>query len=221
MKIKTLLFLLFLALSANSFSQRVRGFGGFGYYRNTQFEKSGYASIDVGLEFKAYKILKPEIKATYFLVALQDKTTTDANGVETDFLTRTVTASNISLSPKICFGDEDETVHLQIIPMFNLTKVIAQGSFFVLDNDKTQFIKKDSDKYSEIRHSFGLGMGVLLDLSDDTFQSIALNLYFNNIEFGNAISNLKFKKGNLQSYQTLGIGIKYYFGFVKKKNTNK
>lgn len=221
MKIKTLLFLLFFAISVNSFSQRVRGFGGFGYYRNTQFEKSGYASIDVGLEFKAYKILKPEIKATYFLVALQDNTTTDVNGVETDFLTRTVTASNISLSPKICFGDDDETVHLQIIPMFNITKVVAQGSLFELNSNKTQFVKTDNDKFSEIRHSFGLGLGVLFDLSDDTFQSIALNLYFNNVEFGNAISNLKFKKGNLQTYQTLGIGIKYYFGFIKKKNTNK
>lgn len=218
MKFKNLFVVFFIALSSSTFSQIVRGFAGVGYYRNTQFEKSAFVSIDGGLEFRAHKVLKPEIKASCFLVALQDNTTTDANGVETGFLTRAVTASNISLSPKICFGDEDETAHLQIIPMFNITNVVAQGAFFEFNSDKTKFVKTDSDKYTDTRHSFGLCIGLLCDLSNDTFQSIAFNIHYNNIEFGDAIANLKFKKGNLQTRQTLGFGINFYFGFIKKKN---
>ncbi len=217
MKLIDLFITVIVALSTSTYSQTVRGFAGFGYYRNTQFEKSAFVSIDGGLEFRAYKVLKPEIKVSYFLIALQDNTTSDANGIETELLTRTVTASNISLSPKICFGDDDETAHLQIIPMFNITNVVAQGAFFELNGDKTKFVKTDSDKYTDTRHSFGLGLGLLCDLSNETFQSIAINLYYNNIEFGDAIANLKFKKGNLQTRQTLGFGIKFYFGFVKKK----
>jgi opacity protein-like surface antigen len=214
---KKLLFYLVLFLSSTCFSQAVRGYGGVGAYMNRSFDKSTFISFDAGLECKITKILKPEIEFQYFLGAVPDRTTENASGVTTELLARSVYATNLSISPKISFGLEGDHVHFQLLPKYNFTRVVATGSLFTANNTNTEFIKTDSDKYSETRHSLGIGIGVLFDLTDDTFQSIALNLYYNNIDIGNAVTKLKFSNGSFHSQQSLGIGLQYYFGFSKKK----
>ena len=211
-------FCLIIIISTTSFSQTVRGFGGFGIYLDRSFDKSGFASLNGGLEFKVNKILKPEIEFEYFIGALPDRTTEDLDGVTTELLVRTVYATNMSITSKISFGNEDDDVHFQILPIYNITNVVAKGSLFTLNNTKTDLIKTDSDKFSETKHSLGIGIGVLFDLSDESFQSIAINLYYNNIDIGSALTKLKFNKGTYQTQQSLGFGVQYYFGFSKKKN---
>ena len=76
----------------------------------------------------------------------------------------------------------------------------------------------ETERYSEIRHSLGIGIGIYVNLSEKTSDALALNLYYMGIDFGNSLSNLNFSQGS--SYRTkdvLVLGINYYFGFVKKK----
>jgi len=215
---KKKIFFLIITISSSCLSQTVRGFGGLGAYMNRQFEKSAFVSFDAGLECKATQFLKPEIEFQYFLGGVPDRTTENASGVTTELLVRSVYATNWSISPKISFAFEDNHVHFQLMPKYNLIHVVAKGSVFTLNNTNTEFVKTDSDTFSETRHSFGIGAGFLFDLMDDTFQSIAVNVYYNNIDLGNAISQLKFANGSYQTQQSLGLGVQYYFGFTKKNN---
>lgn len=217
---KKYFFYLITIISTTCFSQTIRAFGGGGVYLNRSFDKSVFASLDGGLEFKLNKFLKPEIEFEYFIGALPDRTTEDLNGSTTELLVRTVYATNWSISPKISFGNEDDRVHFQILPIYNITNVVAKGSLFTSNNTRTDLVKTNTDKFSETKHSLGIGIGILFDLSDDFFQSIALNLYYNNVDLGNALTKLKFNKGTYQTQQSLGIGVQYYFGFGKKKNKN-
>ena len=214
------IFWLLILLSTTCFSQRIRGFGGFGLYLDRSFEKSVFASVNGGLEFKINKLVKPEIQFEYFFGSLPDRTTEDSNGIVTELLVRTVSATNLSICPKITFGDNEDPVLFQILPFFNITNVTAKGAEFNLNSAKTNLIKTDSDSYSEKRYSFGIGTGIVFNLSDESFQAIALNLYYNNIDLGNALTNLKLNKGIYHTQQSLGIGVKYYFGFVKHRKTS-
>ncbi|MEY2691712.1 MAG: hypothetical protein RIT03_102 [Bacteroidota bacterium] len=218
---KNLLFYFILFLSTTCFSQVVRGFGGIGAYMNRSFDKSTFISFDAGLECKATKYLKPEIEFQYFLGAVPDRTTENASGVTTELLVQRVYAANLGLTPKISFGLEGNHVHFQLMPKYNFTRVVATGSLFTPNNTNTEFIKTDSNTFSETRHSLGFGIGVLFDLTDDTFQSIALNLYYYNIDIGNAVTNLKFANGTYHTQQSLGFGVQYYFGFAKKNKIKK
>ena len=207
-----------ILVSTISFSQKIRGFGGFGVYRDVEFKKSGFASFDGGLEFKITNTLKPEILIEYFVGAIQDRKTYDLNGIETELLVRTVAATNISICPKINLANYEDHVHLQILPKYNITNVVAKGSLFTLNSSKTELVKTDMNTFSETKHSIGIGIGVIFDVNDESFQSIALNLYYNNIDIGNAVTKLKFNKGVYHTQQSFGIGVQYYFGFVKHKN---
>ena len=214
---KTTIFWVILLLSTTCLAQRVRGFGGFGIYLNKSFENSAFASVNGGLEFKINKLIKPEIQFEYFFGSLPDRTTEDSNGIETELLVRTVSATNVSICSKINFGENEDPVLFQILPLFNITNITAKGSEFKQNGTNTNLVKTDTDSFSEKRYSFGLGAGIVINLSKESFQAIALNVYYNNIDLGNALTNLKFNKGTYQTQQSLGIGVKYYFGFVKHK----
>lgn len=214
---KKIIYFFCLFCSCSCFSQKIRGFGGFGIFLNKGFEKSSFFSIDGGLELKINNVIKPEIEIDYFFGALQDKTKEDINGFETERLTRTISASTISVCSKILLGNEEDNVRFQILPKYSISKVFGNGSLFTFDTTKQTYRKTDSDKYSEISHALGIGIGILFDLSDDTFQSIAANLYYNNIDLGNVLTNLKFNTTNFHTQQSLGIGINYYFSFSKRK----
>jgi hypothetical protein len=216
-KMKTTIFWAIILVSTTCFAQRVRGFTGFGIYLNRSFEKSGFASFNGGLEFKLNRIIKPEIQFEYFFGSLTDRTTEDSNGIKTELLVRSVSATNLSICSKINIGDIETPVLFQILPIFNITNSTAKGSKFNQNNTNTNLIKTDTDSFSEKRYSFGLGVGIVFNLSEERSQAIALNLYYNNIDIGNALNNLKFNQGIYQTQQSLGIGMKYYFGFVKHK----
>lgn len=205
----------FLFLPVLLHSQKIRGFGSIGTYLDRSFDKSIFVNIGGGLEYKVHENFKPEIEASYFFGSIPDRTE-EIEGVTTESLVRVVNATNIAICPKIIFGDDDEPMRFQILPKYNITNSFAQGSFFKLNSSKTDFIKTDSDKFSETRHSFGIGIGVIFGLSDESFQSITLNLYYNNIDIGNALSKLKFNKGIYHTQQSFGIGVNFYLGFVKK-----
>ena len=215
---KNILYLLsFIVISCSSFSQKLVGFGGFGIYLNPIFEKSKYFSINAGLEYNSKTVIKPELKFEYFLGTVPDVSIEYNNNVETKFLTRKISAANISISPKISLGEKENTVHFQILPMYNYTIIYASGAIFYLDTSNNNFVKIDSDSYSEVKHSLGIGLAIFFNLNNETFQAIAFELNYNNIDIGNALSKLKVSTDKINTNQSLGIRIKYYFGISKSK----
>jgi hypothetical protein len=204
-----------------SYSQRVRGFGGISIYRHTSFDKSGFVNLSAGAECKLNQTIRPEIEMSVFLGLLQTRENSNDEGILTDELELSFIATNISFCPKICLADgNDETniFYFQILPIYSITKVMAKGSLLRINpNDVSKYIV-EVDRYSEIRHSLGIGIGVYFNFSEKYNNSLALNLYFNGIDFGNSFSNLKFgKSSEINTYSVLGLGLKCYFSFTKRK----
>ncbi len=207
----------FITLQANS--QIIRGSAGIDIYKNIAFEKSGFASVNIGLEFKISHYIKPELNLRYFLGTLPDSNVFNTDGTFKENLIRTVSAKNISFCPKFILNDFEAPIRFQVIPSYDITQIIAKADLFKINNANTGVSKIDSDEFKETIHSFGMGIGIVFDLDEDSSQSLALTLYYNNIEIGNAISNLKFDTTKYNTNQNIGVGVKYYFSFRKKNNS--
>lgn len=213
--------LIFVAVlfALTSYSQRIRGFGGAAIYRDVQFNGSGFANLAVGAEYKINQIVRPEVEASVFYGSLEERTNTNSEGILTSYLDRSFTATNISICAKICIGDKaNETGQgfFQILPLYSITKVMAKGRLVTVNQKDVSKSTTETENYTDIRHSLGIGIGLYAYTSKKYNNSLALNLYYNGINFGNSISNLKFSSG--ASYQTdvFGLGLKYYFAFMKK-----
>ncbi|WP_395054539.1 hypothetical protein [Flavobacterium sp.] len=212
-----LILLTITLITSTLYSQKLKGFGGGGVYLNPAFEKSLFVNLNTGLEYKVNNLIKPEIEFNYYFGSLPDASIFNEANIQTSLLVRTTSAMGINFCPKINLGDYEDKVIFQIFTQFNIYNVTAKGSLFTLNSNQTNLIKTDSDEYKEIRYSFGIGIGMLFELNGNNSQSIALNLVYSNIEIGNAINKLKFN-GVIETRQSLGISLKYYFSFKKNKN---
>ena len=208
----------FLLLSSySSFSQKVVGLGGVGLYLNTTFENNSYFSANLGLEYNITNYLKPEIKAEYFLGSLPEISTFNNEFVETELFNRNVSSVTVSFSPKISLSPKDQTVQFQIIPMYNFTTVFADANIFTLDTAQNLYKKTNEEIIREVQHSLGIGVGVMLKIDSETYQAIAFELNYNNIDLGKAFAKIDFNRDMFHTNQSLGFRIKYYFGFSKNK----
>lgn len=220
MELKKIIITFILFFNSFVFSQRVNGFGGFSVFLNRSLDKSLLVSINCGTEIKINDNFKPELEFNYFIGSLPDKTNEDENGFEIDRLVRVISAFNVSLNPKFVFGNIESNIRFQISPKFNLTKVFARETLFIFDKSNLQYINTESDKASVIKYSMGICLGFIINLADNKSQSIALNLLYNNIDLGNALSDLKSGNTNIHTHQSIGIGIVYYFGLFKTNKNN-
>lgn len=199
-------------------AQRVRPFAGFSLYLDKEFKESGYGGINAGAEFKVYKHFKPEIEINLLFGSLQNKTIRDNLGNDTNLFVRSVSAINFSLSPKICFGDiyEDDS-YFFIQPKYNISRVEANGSNFIIDKINPLKSVEEKDNYLEWRHSLGIGVGFDIGVSDKNSSSVAVSLYYQGINMGNALSKLKFRTSSYSTKDVLGLGITYYIGVKNKE----
>lgn len=200
----------------NSYSQQWRARSGFGLNLDRSFDNEGFAAVNSGIEYHFSQHFCPEIAVDYFFGVLKDKVETNNLNQETNRLEQNFSAVNLSFCPKIMFDDPTDNLRFQIIPKCNFYKTYAKGTFFLLDNNSLKY-NTDSDKSEAFSTSFGIAIGLVLAITDDHSQAIALNLTYNNIDFGNAINGLKFDNHNLHSNQSLGIEVLYYFSFKKIK----
>jgi hypothetical protein len=217
---KKLLVLIVIFCVQMIYSQSTRGFGGASLYLDREFYRSSFAELSLGVEYKINQTIRPEIEASVFFGSLQDRTHTNEQDALTDKLYRSFIATNITVCAKICIGDHaDEigTPFFQILPMYSLTKVMAKESLLTINPNDASKSTTDIDRYSEIRHSLGIGVGVYINGSKKYNNSLALNLYYTGINFGNSFSNLKLSNGTSYKTDVLGLGIKFYFSFTKRK----
>lgn len=220
---RTFFLCLFLFLSFICFSQKIRGFGTVGIDLKAKGADFNSVNVGAGIEFIVFYKLKPEVEISYYFAGLNARTEENELGKEISRLERSVIAQNISFSPKITFEDFDSELNegfFQIFPIYNITRVQAKGFYYIENKGFAALKLSDSEKFTEIGHSFGIGIGLYFNFSEKNSQSFGLNLVFQNIDLGNAVNNLKFTKGTYNTQQTIGLELKYYFSFVKKKIKN-
>ena len=188
---KKIIVLILVLISTISFAQRVRGFATIATYLDRELYASGYAKVGFGAEYKINQILRPEIETSFYFGALNDFENSNSQNQLVDNLKRYFTSFNVSFCPKIGLGGDDENEpykgFFQIIPRYNISKITSKGSLLTIN--QTDFTKstKETNTFSEIRHSLGIGIGVYVNLSEKTNDALALNLYYDGIDFGNSL----------------------------------
>ena len=206
--------ILFILITYSVSAQKVVGLGGVGLYLNTTFDNSSYFSANLGLEYNITNYLKPEVRVEYFLGSLPEIETFNQEFVKTEIFSRSISAVTVGISPKINHSRKEETIQFQIIPMYNFTTIFTDATILTLDSQPDIFRKSKGESIRETQHSVGIGVGVLLKIDSATYQAIAFELNYNNIDLGTAFTKIDFNRDSFHTNQSFGIRVKYYFGFA-------
>lgn len=152
----------------------------------------------MGSELKINRIIKPEIELSWFLGGLEDDISRNDQGVATEIFTRAVSALNFSFCPKIYFGSTNNSVgsgHFQILPRYSISKIEAIGNLFTINQSNPSSSTSEKEILTEWQHSLGIDFGI----SHKNYDSLSLDLYYNGVDMGNALSNLKHSEGKFAS----------------------
>lgn len=214
---KITFYLLFILFSA-SLNAQVRAFAGGTYYRHTDFQESGYLEVTSGVDIKVNKFFKPEASVSYYFGRLEDYNKVDEAGNVISISTANASALIFGFTPKIClswgeFSAGDAII--QILPRYNISRIEAQQNYTLINQSIPAQSKTQNDIVTEWQHSFGIGIGLDMMLSDKNYNSLTINLYYTGVNMGKALTDVKKSNTNYDS-RTLGIGMNYYFGFIKK-----
>jgi hypothetical protein len=218
--IKKSLFFLLVLLCAKSNAQHARVFANFSAYAHSDFENNSFAELGAGLEVKVHRFLKPEIGVSYFIGSLEDFSKVDQQGNRLDFRTSKAYALNFNLTPKISLYSKEVNsgdVFIQILPRFNVSKISADRNYTVINQTKPSASVTTKETITEWQQSFGIGVGFDIVLSDKSYDSFSVNVYYNGVNMGKALTEVN-HSGSRVNTETIGAGISYYLGFEKKKN---
>ncbi|MCV9928936.1 hypothetical protein OIU83_14795 [Flavobacterium sp. LS1R49] len=219
--VKQIIFTLFLfIITVLKGNAQIRPFIGGAVYLHSDFEKSSFGSFSLGSEFKIIKFLRPEIEISYMFGTPEDAVSLDDKGLTISTSTKFVSAINYSFCPKIVIGDyEEDSGYIQILPKYSFSRIEARrdlASRNPADLTNPIIVRQNA---SDTQHSLGIGVGYMLNFSGDYSNSLAFNLYYNGINLGKALNELK-SNPNSSNYSTqdvLGFGINFYLGLKKKK----
>ncbi len=213
-------FLLILIVTFSVKSQTVRPLIGAGYNRHSEFSNSSYYNLKTGLELNFKKYLKPEFELNYFFGGFENQTDYDSQGNIIDVFSRKIAVLNVGFSPKIMlFKDEDEFYYFQFLPKYNFSKIEALGDYLLINqNDATKSIR-EKETIKGTKQSLGLGVGIIFNLSKTKkSDSIALNLFYQNIDAGSLITKLNHNKVEINTKDVFSFEVVYYFNLAKAKN---
>ena len=214
-------FLLFVvSLSTNA--QRVRAFTGLGVCLDNDFNNSTFLEAKIGTEFKITSFLKPEIEINYQIGALQDVEIRDSQGNLSNFFVKKVSSINYGFCSKISIGDSDNekgTGHFLILPRYSISKIEAAGNYTTINQSNLSKSIEEKEIITKWEHSLGIGIGIDVGVSNN-YDILALNLYYNGIDMGNALNSLKHNgTAKFSTKNVIGFGINYYFSFKKRLDT--
>lgn len=216
------IFYAFLALFCiNSNAQQIRAFAELSSYLDSEFQRSTFVEAGGGLEVKVNRFIKPEIGVSYFFGDFEDGINRDNQGTLVDVLSNRVSALNFNLTPKIYFCSAEFSagdVFFQILPRYNISKVQVDRTFTVINQSNPSNSVSKKQTASEWQHSLGIGVGIDIILSDENYDSLAINLYYNGVDMGKLVTDLSQNNTKYSTNNTLGLGLNYYFGFKKKKD---
>ncbi|KLT70908.1 hypothetical protein [Flavobacterium sp. ABG] len=208
---------LFFLISFGAFAQKIRPFVGASAYIHTDFNKSIFGDIKMGAEYKVFYYFMPEMEINFTYGALEEVVNRNETGLVMSEYSKRAAAVNYSFCPKVILGNKngDGSGYIQILPKLTYSNIQATGHAFTRNpNNLSQPIEKKQKTY-ENQYSFGFGVGYVVDLSDDSAQSLALNIYLNNVDLGRALNKLD-QDNRFNTQGVIGLGVNYYFSFKKK-----
>jgi hypothetical protein len=215
--LRIIIIFILLAFSGNAKAQIVRPYIGGSAYLQWDFEKSSYAGANAGAEFKIKPYFMPELECSYFFGGIEDATKDNFGTpiIQTELYIRSISSLNFSFCPKIAIGNKkDGASYLVILPRYTVSKIEAKGNFVEFNENGTSINNYEFEKSTQ--QSLGLGVGLDIPLSSDKSNSICLIIYYNGVNLGKAINNLEHSAGyEFNSNGTMGIGVNYYFSFIK------
>jgi hypothetical protein len=211
---------LFFLISLGTYAQKTRPFIGVTSYIDTDFNKSFFGDLKLGAEYELAYYLKPEIELSYMFGALEQLTNRDNTGLILYEYSKKISAINYSFCPKIIIGNKnsDDSGYLHILPKYTYSNIEATGNRVYRNPSNLSKPIEEKEKVSENQHSFGIGLGYVIGFSDDNNQSLAFNIYFNNIDLGHALNMLK-QDRQFKTQDVIGFGLNYYFAFKKEKTS--
>ncbi|TEB44481.1 hypothetical protein D0809_12110 [Flavobacterium circumlabens] len=218
--IKKILFFLLVLFCIKSNAQHARVFANISAYLHSDFQNNSFSEFGTGLEVKVHRFLKPEVGVSYFIGSLEDYSKVDQQGNTLDLRTSKVYALNFNLTPKISLYSKEVNsgdVFIQILPRFNVSKISADRYYTVINPIKPSASVTTKETVSEWYQSFGIGLGIDIVLSDKSYDSLSVNLYYNGVNMGKALTEVNHSNSRINT-DTVGMGISYYLGFEKKKN---
>lgn len=204
----------------NSNAQHARVFANISGYAHSDFNNNSFVELGSGLEVKVHRLFKPEIGVSYFIGSLEDYSKNDAQGNTLDLRTSKAYALNFNLTPKISLYSKEVSsgdVFIQILPRFNVSKIGADRNYTLINQTKPSASVTTRETVTEWQYSFGIGLGLDIVLSDKSYDSLAVNVYYNGVNMGKALTEVN-HSGSRINTDTVGLGISYYLGFEKKKD---
>ncbi len=208
---------LFVLIFSNSFAQKLRLFYGVSTYIEQEFSNSKFYSAEGGLEVKIIDYVKPDVEVSFMFGSLGTNYGYDDKTYIKSTFTRRVSSLNFSFCPKIFLGKEDSVLGaICILPKYSISNIEANGFYFEKnETDSSKFIDEEQ-VLKQTLHSLGFGIGIKFELSDNSPNSFFLNLYYNRINLGGALTALNHNTSYYNTDGNVGIGLKYYIGIKKK-----
>jgi hypothetical protein len=217
---KKIFYLLIILFIANANAQHARVYANLSVYSHSEFKNNVFSEIGGGVEVKVHRFLKPEIGVSYFSGSIEDYSKVNEQGIILDLRTSRAYAFNINVTPKISLYSREVNsgdVFIQILPRFNAAKIGAERYYTVINQSNPSKSDTKKEVISEWQQSFGIGVGIDIVISDRSYDSFSINLYYNGVDLGKVLKEVNNYDGTLNT-NTLGIGISYYLGFEKKKD---
>jgi hypothetical protein len=212
---KKIIFLFLFSIAANA--QLARPFIDISANRESLSGNSTIVNCGLGAEFRILKFISPEISAGFSLKNEIEKTTFDSNNLINGIAFAKAYSLNISFCPKILIYTEEENHYsISILPKYSFSKINASMDYATVQPNLDIILPFKNEVASANVHSFTIGAGFYINLNKKMQQSLAFNLYLNNIDFGKALNQFEKLNNSINTKNYLGFGIIYYFSL----NTN-
>jgi hypothetical protein len=207
---KKIIFLLLFSIAANA--QLARTFIDISANRESLSGNSTIVNCGLGAEFRILKFISPEISAGFSLKNEIEKTTFDSNNLINGIAFAKAYSLNISFCPKILIYTEEENHYsISILPKYSFSKINASMDYATVQPNLDIILPFKNEVASANVHSFTIGAGFYINLNKKMQQSLAFNLYLNNIDFGKALNQFEKLNNSINTKNYLGFGIIYYF----------
>ncbi|WP_159085944.1 hypothetical protein [Flavobacterium faecale] len=196
-------------------AQKVLAFLGAGQNINTSFDNNGYLNLSTGVQYNLEGFIKPEIEMRFFFGSLQNNTTYDIidPSLRSKDVFTNLQAFNWSITPNFSVSiDEDDYWYLAVKPKYNYAEIKATDRVILYQGSK---IIRSEEIRKGVSRSFGLNLGVIGKLWSESFDSILLSVFMDNINFNKVVK--KTKEIDVDTKYNLGFEVTYYFSFRKKK----
>lgn len=221
---KKIIFLLLFSIAANA--QLARPFVDVSVNRESLSGNNTIFNCGLGIEFRILKFISPEISAGFSLKNEIEKASFDNNNILNGYSFSKANSINFSFCPKILIYTEEENHYsISILPKYSFSKINASIDYATVQNLEIVLPFKNEIASANV-HSFTIGMGFNINLDKEMQQSLAFNLYLNNIDFGKALNQFEKLNNSVNTKNYLGFGLIYYFSLTsnyenkKQKDTN-